>query len=323
MSVLNVSDLSVKYTTRSGRLRAVNQVSFTIEQGTTLGIVGESGSGKSQLAMAIMGLLDDQARVSGKVLFEGQSLLELSNSQRRNINGNQIAMVFQDPMSSLNPYLSIATQMTEVLVTHKRINYKTALRLAIKLLIDCGISDAEQRIHSYPHQFSGGMRQRILIATALLCQPSLLIADEPTTALDVSMQAQILSLIKQLQRQQGITLMVITHDFGVVAELCDQVMVLYGGQVMEYGQVSTVLQQPKHPYTQGLLASMPTLKKTGQQLYSMPGDPPDPVDLPRGCPFEPRCSKRILECQSTKSEQVLLKDGRQVFCHIVDNFRQV
>jgi oligopeptide transport system ATP-binding protein len=285
--------------------------------------VGESGSGKSQLAMAIMGLLDDQARVSGKVLFEGQSLLELSNSQRRSINGNRIAMVFQDPMSSLNPYLSIATQMTEVLVTHKHINYKTALILAIKLLIDCGISDAEQRIHSYPHQFSGGMRQRILIATALLCQPSLLIADEPTTALDVSMQAQILGLIKQLQRQQGITMMVITHDFGVVAELCDQVMVLYGGQVMEYGQVSTVLQQPKHPYTQGLLASMPTLKKTGHQLYSMPGDPPDPVDLPRGCPFEPRCSKRIIECRSTKSEQVLLKDGRQVFCHIVDNFRQV
>jgi oligopeptide transport system ATP-binding protein len=285
--------------------------------------VGESGSGKSQLAMAIMGLLDDQARVSGKVLFEGQSLLELSNSQRRSINGNRIAMVFQDPMSSLNPFLSIATQMTEVLVTHKHINYKTALILAIKLLIDCGISDAEQRIHSYPHQFSGGMRQRILIATALLCQPSLLIADEPTTALDVSMQAQILGLIKQLQRQQGITMMVITHDFGVVAELCDQVMVLYGGQVMEYGQVSTVLQQPKHPYTQGLLASMPTLKKSGQQLYSMPGDPPDPVDLPRGCPFEPRCSKRIIECRSTKSEQVLLKDGRQVFCHIVDNFRQV
>ncbi len=323
MSVLNVSDLSVQYTTRSGRLRAVNRVSFTIEQGTTLGIVGESGSGKSQLAMAIMGLLDDQARVSGKVLFEGQSLLELSNSQRRSINGNRIAMVFQDPMSSLNPFLSIATQMTEVLVTHKHINYKTALILAIKLLIDCGISDAEQRIHSYPHQFSGGMRQRILIATALLCQPSLLIADEPTTALDVSMQAQILGLIKQLQRQQGITMMVITHDFGVVAELCDQVMVLYGGQVMEYGQVSTVLQQPKHPYTQGLLASMPTLKKSGQQLYSMPGDPPDPVDLPRGCPFEPRCSKRIIECRSTKSEQVLLKDGRQVFCHIVDNFRQV
>ncbi len=317
MSVLNVSDLSVHYVTRSRVLKAVNRVSFTIKQGAILGIVGESGSGKSQLAMAIMGLLDDHAKLSGTILFEGQSLLELNKSQRRNINGNRIAMVFQDPMSSLNPYLSIATQMTEVLVIHKKLRYKDALKQAVALLTDCGIDNVEQRIHNYPHQFSGGMRQRILIATALLCQPALLIADEPTTALDVSMQAQILGLLKQLQRQQGTTLIVITHDFGVVAELCDQVMVMYGGQVMEYGQVSAVLQQPKHPYTQGLLASMPTLKKTGQQLYSMPGDPPDPMSLPPGCPFEPRCSERVLQCRSTKPERVLVNDGRQVYCHIV------
>ncbi len=316
MSVLDVSDLSVHYATRSGVLRAVNRVSFTIKPGTTLGIVGESGSGKSQLAMAIMGLVDDHAMVSGKILFEGQSLLELGRSQRRSINGNRIAMVFQDPMSSLNPYLSIATQMTEVLVTHKQINYKAALMQSIELLVDCGIDDAEKRINGYPHEFSGGMRQRILIATALLCQPMLLIADEPTTALDVSLQAQILGLLKQLQRQHSTTLMVITHDFGVVAELCDQVMVMYGGQVMEYGPVSAVLQQPQHPYTQGLLASMPTLKKTGQQ-YSMPGDSPDPINLPGGCPFEPRCSQRVLECQSEKPEQILFEDGRQVFCHAI------
>lgn len=318
MSILDVSDLSVQYATRSGVLKAVDRVSFTIKQGATLGIVGESGSGKSQLAMSIMGLVDDHATVLGEVLFEGQSLLKMNKSQRRSINGNRIAMVFQDPMSSLNPYLSIATQMTEVLVIHKKITYKTALTQSIQRLIDCGIDDAEQRIHGYPHQFSGGMRQRILIATASLCQPALLIADEPTTALDVSMQAQILGLLKQMQRQQGTTLMVITHDFGVVAELCDQVMVMYGGQVMEYGQVSTVLQQPKHPYTQGLLASMPTLKKTGQQLYSMPGDPPDPINLPHGCPFEPRCSQRVLQCQSTKPEQTLFEGGRQVYCHAVN-----
>lgn len=317
MSVLDVSDLSVNYATRSGVLRAVNRVSFTIKQGTTLGIVGESGSGKSQLAMAIMGLVDNHAKISGKILFEGQSLLELSNSQRRSINGNRIAMVFQDPMSSLNPYLSIATQMTEVLVTHKQLNYKTALMQSIELLVDCGIDDSEKRINGYPHEFSGGMRQRILIATALLCQPMLLIADEPTTALDVSMQAQILGLLKQLQRQHGTTLMVITHDFGVVAELCDQVMVMYGGQVMENGPVRAVLQQPQHPYTQGLLASMPTLKKTGEQLYSMPGDSPDPINLPHGCPFEPRCSQRVLECQLAKPERILSEDGRQVFCHVV------
>ena len=317
MSLLDVSDLSVRYETRSGRLRAVSRVNFAIQQGSVLGIVGESGSGKSQLAMAIMGLVDNHAQVSGTILFDGQSLLKLSKSQRRSINGNQIAMVFQDPMSSLNPYLSIATQMTEVLVIHKQISYRDALKQAIALLIDCGINDAEQRIHGYPHQFSGGMRQRILIATALLCQPTLLIADEPTTALDVSMQAQILCLLKQIQRQHGTTLMVITHDFGVVAELCDQVMVMYGGEVMEYGQVNTVLQEPQHPYTQGLLASMPSLKKTGQQLYSMPGDPPDPINLPDGCPFEPRCSQRVLECKSTKPERVLFKDDRQVFCHAV------
>lgn len=317
MSVLNVSDLSVHYVTHSRVLKAVNRVSFTIKQGAILGIVGESGSGKSQLTMAIMGLVDDYAKVSGTILFEGQSLLDLNKSQRRNINGNRIAMVFQDPMSSLNPYLSIATQMTEVLVIHKKISYMDALKQAVVLLTDCGIDNAEQRIHNYPHQFSGGMRQRILIATALLCQPALLIADEPTTALDVSMQAQILGLLKQLQRQQGTTLIVITHDFGVVAELCDQVMVMYGGQVMEYGQVSSVLQQPKHPYTQGLLASMPTLKKTGQQLYSMPGDPPDPMNLPRGCPFEPRCSERVLLCRSTKPERILFEEDRQVFCHVV------
>ncbi|MEE9426279.1 MAG: ABC transporter ATP-binding protein [Methylococcales bacterium] len=316
MSVLDVSDLSVHYPTRSGVLRAVNRVSFTIKQGTTLGIVGESGSGKSQLAMAIMGLVDNHALVSGKIMFEEQSLLDLGNSQRRSINGNRIAMVFQDPMSSLNPYLSIATQMTEVLVTHKQINYKAALMQSIELLVDCGIDDAEKRINGYPHEFSGGMRQRILIATALLCQPTLLIADEPTTALDVSMQAQILGLLKQMQHQHGTTLMVITHDFGVVTELCDQVMVMYGGQVMEYGLVSAVLQQPQHPYTQGLLASMPTLKKTGQQ-YSLSGDSPDPVNLPRGCPFEPRCSQRVLQCKSTKPEQVLFRDGGQVFCHAI------
>jgi oligopeptide transport system ATP-binding protein len=316
MSVLEIKDLSVHYPTRSGVLKAVNTISFCIQKGTTLGIVGESGSGKSQLAMAIMGLVDNHAMLSGEVLFEGKSLLELNHAQRRNINGHRIAMVFQDPMSSLNPYLSIATQMTEVLVAHKKIDYKSALQQSIDRLIECGIGDAEQRIHGYPHQFSGGMRQRILIATALLCEPALLIADEPTTALDVSMQSQILALLKQMQAQQQTTLMVITHDFGVVAELCDQVMVMYAGQIVEYGRVDTVLQQPKHPYTQALLASMPTLEKTDQQLYSMQGEPPDPANLPDGCAFEPRCSQRVLQCQSIKPEQSVCADGRQVFCHV-------
>ena len=318
MNILEIIDLSIQYSTPSGVLDAVNLVSLSAKQGETLGIVGESGSGKSQLALAMMGLLDKHATVTGQVMFDGQSLLELNNIQRRKINGNRIAMVFQDPMSSLNPYLTIATQMTEVLMTHKRVSYKNSLTQAVELLIECGIEDASKRIHHYPHQFSGGMRQRILIATALLCRPALLIADEPTTALDVSMQAQILNLLKQLQSQYQMTLVVITHDFGVVAELCDFVMVMYGGQVMEYAQVSQLLHAPMHPYTKGLLASMPTLKKSAASLYSMSGDPVDPQNLPVGCPFEPRCSQRVLQCRTMKPEQLSnSEDGRHVYCHVV------
>jgi len=315
MNILKVSNLSVRYTSMSGQLNVINQVSFAIDRGTTLGIVGESGSGKSQLAMAIMGLLESDASISGNVIFEGQSLLEMNNDRRRQMNGNRIAMVFQDPMSALNPYLSIATQMTEALIAHQHISYKQALVQSIGLLTECGIENARRRITGYPHEFSGGMRQRILIATALLCKPAILIADEPTTALDVSMQAQILDLLTQLQNRHRMTMMLISHDFGVVSALCDTVLVMYGGQVMEYGRVTEVLNRPLHPYTQGLLASMPTLKKTPGQLYNMQGDPPDPASLPAGCPFEPRCEQRIALCKTAKAEPMTI-ENRHVVCHL-------
>jgi oligopeptide transport system ATP-binding protein len=288
--LIEVDDLNVRFDTPEGVVTAVNGLSFALERGQTFGIVGESGSGKSQSMMAIMGLLAANGRASGRALFQGEDLLSMPAAKLNRVRGNRIAMIFQDPMTSLNPYLTVERQMTEVLEQHKGLTRRSALTIAIQTLEQVRIPDAARRIRMYPHEFSGGMRQRIMIAMALLCQPDLLIADEPTTALDVTVQAQTMALLRDLQRDFGTAIILITHDLGVVAGLCDQVMVLYGGRIMEQGSAESIFYRPSHPYTLGLLGAVPKLDHEGEKLVAIPGVPPNMAKLPVGCPFSERCS---------------------------------
>jgi oligopeptide transport system ATP-binding protein len=295
--LLAVEDLSVRFTTPDGTVRAVNEVSFTIEPGETVGIVGESGSGKSQLFLSILGLLAANGRAEGGVRFRGRQILGLPVRELNHIRGSRIAMIFQDPMTSLNPYLTVATQMTEVLRLHKGMSNRDARRHAIDLLDRVRIPEAARRIDRYPHEFSGGMRQRVMIAMALLCRPDLLIADEPTTALDVTVQAQILDLMSDLKRDFATAILLITHDLGVVAGLADRVMVMYGGRVVETGGVRDIFYRPQHPYTAALLNSMPRLDADDRSdLPTIGGQPPDPQHLPSGCAFRDRCPYHFDRC---------------------------
>ena len=296
--LLQVRDLTVQFQTNDGPVHAVNQLSFSLQRGQTLGIVGESGSGKSQSVLAMMGLLARNGQASGQVLYQGQDLLTMSPPALNAVRGNRIAMIFQDPMTSLNPYLTVERQMTEVLELHRGMSRQQALAPAIAQLEAVSIPDAARRIHMYPHEFSGGMRQRVMIAMALLCQPEVLIADEPTTALDVTVQAQIMVLLRQLQRDHGTAIVLITHDLGVVAGLCDQVMVMYGGRVMEHASAEDIFYRPSHPYTRGLLGALPRLDGHATELVSIPGNPPNMNALPRGCPFQPRCVYALPTCAS-------------------------
>jgi len=304
MSLLEVQDLNVRFATPEGEVCAVNDLSLSLEAGRTLGIVGESGSGKSQSMLAIMGLLAANGRASGRALFNGQDLLALPTPSLNRIRGDRIAMIFQDPMTSLNPYLTVERQMTEVLEFHKKLTRRSALQLAIQTLEQVRIPDAARRIRMYPHEFSGGMRQRIMIAMALLCQPDLLIADEPTTALDVTVQAQIVAMLRELQREFGTAIIMITHDLGVVAGLCDDVMVMYGGRVMEQGSADDIFYRPTHPYTLGLLAAAPRLDQEGGSLAAIPGTPPNMARLPAGCAFSARCAFADERCVSVRPELV-------------------
>ncbi|MBS7806382.1 oligopeptide/dipeptide ABC transporter ATP-binding protein [Variovorax sp. PCZ-1] len=290
-AILQVNNLSVQFRTGDGVVDAVNGINFSLSKGQTLGIVGESGSGKSQSVLAMMGLLAQNGTAHGRVLFHGHDLLAMNTALLNQIRGDRIAMIFQDPMTSLNPYLKVERQMTEVLQFHKGMDRKAARAQALRMLDAVKIPDAARRLDHYPHEFSGGMRQRVMIAMALLCEPELLIADEPTTALDVTVQAQILALLRELQRDTGTAIIMITHDLGVVAGLCDEVMVMYGGLVMEHANTDDLFAKPTHPYTRGLLAAIPRLKSNEtDRLVAIPGTPPQASRQLKACPFAPRCS---------------------------------
>lgn len=297
MALLNVNDLNVSFSTPDGIIKAVNGISFALNSGEALGIVGESGSGKSQLVLGIMGLLAQNGKTTGSVKFNQNELIGLNQKQLNKIRGDKISMIFQDPMTSLNPYLKISKQMTEVLMFHKNMSQHEAKNESIKMLDLVKIPDAKNRIDMYPHEFSGGMRQRVMIAMSLLCKPDLLIADEPTTALDVTVQAQIVALLRDLKKDLGTAIIIITHDLGVVAGICDNVLVMYAGRTMEQGSAEHIFYQPKHPYTQGLLKSIPKLNdETYDDLPTIPGNPPSLLELPLGCAFQERCSFAMEQC---------------------------
>jgi oligopeptide transport system ATP-binding protein len=317
--LLEVKGLTTHFHTQDGIVHAVNGISYTLNEGETLGIVGESGSGKSVGVMSLMRLIPTPPGriVAGEVLFEGRDLLKVSDDEIRNIRGNKIAMIFQDPMTSLNPVLTVGRQISEALELHLGMDKKQARARTVELLEMVGIPSAADRVDNYPHQFSGGMRQRVMIAMGLSCNPQLLIADEPTTALDVTIQAQIIDLVKRLRDEIGMAIIWITHDLGVVAGLVDRVIVMYAGKVVEEAPVKELYRNPRHPYTLGLLGSIPRLDETRpEKLTSIEGLPPDLVDYPKGCPFYARCRYRVDESAEAPPPLETVALGHKVACYV-------
>ncbi len=296
--LLEVNDLRVTFATPDGDVTAVNDLNFTLRAGETLGIVGESGSGKSQTAFALMGLLATNGRIGGSATFNGREILNLPERELNTLRAEQISMIFQDPMTSLNPYMRVGEQLMEVLMLHKGMSKAEAFEESVRMLDAVKMPEARKRMKMYPHEFSGGMRQRVMIAMALLCRPKLLIADEPTTALDVTVQAQIMTLLNELKREFNTAIIMITHDLGVVAGICDKVLVMYAGRTMEYGKARDVFYQPVHPYSIGLLNAVPRLDSEGAEMLTIPGNPSNLLRLPKGCPFQPRCPHAMEICNN-------------------------
>jgi len=321
--LLEVKDLVVQFKTDNGWVNAVDGLSYTLRRGETLGVVGESGSGKSVTNLAVMRLIPTPpGRIrAGTIRFKGEDIVTASDARMRKLRGNQIAMIFQDPMTSLNPYLKISAQLVEVVRLHQGKSKAEARQLAVQMLERVGIPGAAQRMDDYPHQFSGGMRQRVMIAMMLLNKPEVLIADEPTTALDVTIQAQILDLIKDLQGELGMAVTLITHDLGVVAGMADRVIVMYAGLVMEQADAADLYRDPSHPYTIGLLDSIPRVDRPSERLYSIPGRPPELSGRSEGCPFAPRCAFAQAVCRTTLPPLIAVTPGHLSRCHFIAEVR--
>lgn len=316
MNVLEVQGLQTYFFTKAGVVKAVDGVDFNLAEGRVLGLVGESGSGKSVTGFSVVRLIEEPGRiVGGRILFRGQDLAQLTANEMRAIRGNRIAMIFQDPLMTLNPVLRIDTQMVEAVQSHHKVSHRAALSRSAQVLARVGITSPRERLSAYPHQFSGGMRQRVAIAIALLNEPDLIIADEPTTALDVTIQSQILSEVQALTRDLGTSLIWITHDLAVVAAMADEIAVMYAGRIVENGPTDQVLRQARHPYTQGLLGSIPGHGQRGRPLQQIPGMAPNMALLPPGCAFAPRCTRVSEACSSQAPGPTSLGDGRSVRCH--------
>lgn len=317
-NILEVKNLNVKFASPGGKINAVWNVSFQIRSKKTLGLVGESGCGKSVTAKSILRLHDEKTtQLNGEVLFRGENILKLNRKRMASVRGNEISMVFQDPMTSLNPLIRVGKQVAEVIRTHEKVSAQEAREKAIALFGSVGITSPAERYGQFPHEFSGGMQQRIIISIALACRPQLLLADEPTTALDVTIQAQILKLMKKMQEKYGMSILMITHDLGVVAEICDEVAVMYAGEIVEYGSVQDIFKKPGHPYTAGLLQSIPKVGAGKGKLPIIEGMPPKLTDqVLVGCPFAERCASCMERCRATAPEPTETAPGHQVVCHL-------